>query len=223
MPEDRSGVRVLSILDEETVPVVGGSLEWVPVRRRLGIRAFGMNAYRAAKAGDCVIEEHEETPGQEELYLVVAGKARITAGDEVFDCLPGTAVFVRQADLTRSGTALEDGTVVVAVGGWPDRPYHPLPWEPIFLAHDAMRRGKWAEAAGILEREAGEHRESPFVRYRLAACYAGAGETARALDELGAAIAAKPGLRERAAADEDFGPLRELDGWHELVGGSSPA
>ena len=60
MAEQQPAVRVLSIFDEASVPVAGGKLEWVPLRRRLGIRAFGTNAYRAARAGDCVIEEHVE-------------------------------------------------------------------------------------------------------------------------------------------------------------------
>ena len=35
----------------------------MPIRRRLGVRAFGINAYTAAKAGDQVIERHNETGG----------------------------------------------------------------------------------------------------------------------------------------------------------------
>ena len=39
------------------------SFVWRPVRRRLGIRAFGTNAYTAEKAGDRVLEEHHERDG----------------------------------------------------------------------------------------------------------------------------------------------------------------
>ena len=35
--------------------------------------------------------------------------------------------------------------MVLAVGGWRDRPYHSLPWEPIYLAMPQMRAGDWAE------------------------------------------------------------------------------
>ena len=69
---------------------------------------------------------------------------------------PGTAVFVPRPEDRRGAVALEDETIVLAVGGWPGRAYHSLPWEPIYLAQGAMRRGDWAEAAEILEREAGE-------------------------------------------------------------------
>ena len=46
---------------------------WLPIRRALGITAFGINAYRAERAGEPVIERHDETGtgagGHEELYL----------------------------------------------------------------------------------------------------------------------------------------------------------
>ena len=37
-----------------------GSLTWRPVRARFDIRAFGCNAYTAQKAGDHVVEPHDE-------------------------------------------------------------------------------------------------------------------------------------------------------------------
>ena len=197
-----SGARKISIFEEEPVSVAGGTLDWVPVRRRLGVEAFGINAYRAAHAGDVVIEEHVESPGQEELYVVLAGRARIVVAGELFECDVGGAVFVDDPEATRSAVALEDATTVLAVGGWPGKPYHPLPWEPIYLAQKAMRNGDWAAAAATIEREAGPVRESPFIRYRLACCYAQAGDDERALAELRAAVDANPGLAERAAGDE---------------------
>ena len=50
--------RLLSLADEETLRVVEGTIEWIPLRRRIGAAAFGTNAYRAARAGDDVIEDH---------------------------------------------------------------------------------------------------------------------------------------------------------------------
>jgi len=211
-------IRVMSLLEEEAVPVDGGALQWVPVRRRLGIGAFGTNAYRAASAGDVVVEEHVESPGQEELYVVIAGAMRFAAGEEEVEVAAGGAVFVADPGLRRGATALEAGTVVLAVGGWRDRPYHSLPWEPIYLAQEAMRRGDWSEAAETLRREAGEHRESPFIRYRLACCLSRAGDAPAALAELKGAIASLPELRERAAGDEDLAAVRELPAWSALGG-----
>jgi hypothetical protein len=206
-------VQVMSILDEESVSISGGSLEWVPVRRRLGVRAFGTNAYRAGRVGDVVVEDHVESPGQEELYVVLAGRARFVAGDEEFDAPHGTVVFLPRPDVRRSATALEDGTVVLAVGGWPDRAYHPLPWEPIYLAQESMRGGEWAAAADTLEREAGEHLDTAIVQFRLACCHAQLGQETLALEELRKAIEHNTGMRERAADEELLAPLRELEDW----------
>src|SRR5690349_10407115 len=60
-------------LDElEAIDVAG--VVFHPLRRRLGVRSFGINAYSARAAGDHVIEPHDETGagagGHEELYLV---------------------------------------------------------------------------------------------------------------------------------------------------------
>src|SRR5436305_10363271 len=70
------GFRVIAIADVEPVSVVSGTLDWRPLRRTLGVRAFGINAYTAAEAGRDVVEEHtEETLGHEEIYVVLSGRA----------------------------------------------------------------------------------------------------------------------------------------------------
>ena len=205
--------RTLSIFDEPAVSVLGGSLDWIPVRRRLGIEAFGTNAYRAARAGDVIVEDHVESPGQQEAYVVIRGRIRLTVDGEAVEAGPGEVVFVEDPELRRGGVALEDETAILAVGGWAGRPYHSLPWEPIFLAQDAMARGEWSEAAATLRREAGEHRESAIVRFRLACCLAQAGEDDEAVEELRAALATRPAMAEMAQRDELLAPLRDREDW----------
>jgi tetratricopeptide (TPR) repeat protein len=218
MAGDEPPFRVLSILEEESVPIQGGALQWVPLRRRLGIQAFGTNVYRASRAGDPVIEDHIESPGQEELYLVLSGRVRFVLGDEEIVASIGTAVFVPLPDLRRRGDALEDDTVVLAVGGWPDQAYHSLPWEPIYLAEEAMGKGDWAAAADTLEREAGEHLDTAILQFRLACCHARLGEHEVALEELRRAIEINPGMRERAVDEKHLSSLRELEGWRATIG-----
>lgn len=213
MSGEHPAFRVLSIFDEQSVLVEGERLQWVPVRRRLGIGAFGINAFRATSAGDAVIEDHVESPGQEELYVVVRGRAEFKVGEEVFEAAAGTAVFVPQPGVRRRAVALDDGTVVLAVGGWRDRPYHSLPWEPIYLAQQFMRRGDWAAAAETLEREAGEHRETAIVQFRLACCHARLGQHDLALEELRQAIEINPNMRQRAEDEENLASLRGLPRW----------
>lgn len=182
-------MRVLSVLDEDPVPVMGGKVGWVPLRRRLGISAFGTNVYRAEREGDPVIEDHVESPGQEELYVVLRGRAKFDPA------------------LRRRGDALEDDTVVIAVGGWPDQPYHPLPWEPIYLAQESMRQGDWAAAADTLESEGGEHLETAILQFRLAWCHARLGRDDFAREKLNRALEINPEIRDRALEDEHLAPL----------------
>ena len=62
-------------LDElDRFPVDDEGLLWRPVRRRLGITAFGTNAYTAEQGTERVVEEHHEEGGHEELYFVATGR-----------------------------------------------------------------------------------------------------------------------------------------------------
>ncbi len=212
MSTEGSSVRVISLLDEDLVEFGAEPIRWLPVRRALGIGAFGVNAYRAG-SGEAVIEDHIESPGQEELYVVLSGRIDFTAGDRRFELAAGQAVFVADPGLRRGATALAADTAVLAIGGWRDRPYHPLPWEPIYLSDEPFRNGSWAETVATLEREAGEYRGHPYVRYRVACCLAQLGDNEGALAELGAAVEARPELLQRADADPLMDPVRELDGW----------
>jgi len=75
------GYQVLAISDVPSLAVVNGTLQWRPLRRTLGVRAFGNNAYTAANAGDEVVEDHdEEGLGHEEIYVVLTGRATFTVG-----------------------------------------------------------------------------------------------------------------------------------------------
>ena len=69
-------------LDElDRFPVDDEGLLWRPVRRRLGITAFGTNAYTAERGTERVVEEHHEQDGHEELYFVASGRATFVLGD----------------------------------------------------------------------------------------------------------------------------------------------
>jgi tetratricopeptide (TPR) repeat protein len=211
--EDSRKYETLSLLDAESVAVGADGLEWIPVRRGLGIGAFGVNAFRAAREGDTVVEDHVESPGQEELYVVIRGRARFTIDQGPVELGPGDAVFVADPGSRRHAVALEDGTTVLAVGGWRGRPYHSLPWEPIYLARSAMRAGDWAAALEILEREGGEHRDTAIVSFRIACCHARLGEDEPALAELRRAIEINPDVRAQAENEDAFAALRESDAW----------
>ena len=47
----------------------------IPVREHLGIHAFGINAYTPSEDGTLINDHDEAGSGQEELYIVLDGKA----------------------------------------------------------------------------------------------------------------------------------------------------
>jgi len=95
---------ILSIDDLDRVSVDEG-LEWRPIRRRLGIRAFGVNAYTSERVGGWVVEEHVEGSGHQELYIVIAGRARFTLDGEELDAPAGTIVYLRDHGVRRKALA----------------------------------------------------------------------------------------------------------------------
>ncbi len=103
--------------------------------------------------------------------------------------------------------------MVLAVGGWRERAYHPRPWEPIYLAAESIRAGDWAAAADTIEREAGPQLDTGPVQFRLACLHARLGEHERALDEVRRAIELNGDYRARAESEDALAPLRSLDGW----------
>jgi len=109
--------------------------DWKPLRHHLGVGAFGVNAWVAARAGGLVIERHDEVPddpgtnGHEELYAVVRGAARFTVGSDDIDAPAGTLVFVSDTGLTRQAIATADDTVVLAIGAAPGVVFEPSTWE----------------------------------------------------------------------------------------------
>jgi hypothetical protein len=100
------------------------------VRRFFGIGAFGIAAY-TSQAGDPAIVPHSEAMygyDQEELYVVLRGRARFVCDGEEFELEPGGLVFVRP-EVYREAFALETPTTFLVVGGVRGRPYEPPPFQ----------------------------------------------------------------------------------------------
>ncbi len=106
-----------------------GRCPWRPVAVHLDIKAFGVNAWTARDAGDRIINEHDESEpdSDEELYLVLRGRATFELDGERLDAPVGTLVFARPG-VKRAAIAEEPETTIIALGGVPGKAYEPSVW-----------------------------------------------------------------------------------------------
>lgn len=198
--------QITTLGELDRIPVSHG-LEWRPIRRRLGIRAFGINAYTAGQVGDCVVEEHTEGSGHEEVYIVVSGRARFSVNGEEIDAPAGTIVYISDPEMAREAHSLEEGTTVLAVGGWPDKAFEPSGWEWPFEAEPLSDAGRHEEAIAIMHDGIEQLGESGPGYYHLARFEARAGQTEEATAHLIKALDLRPDLREHSEKDKDLLPL----------------
>jgi mannose-6-phosphate isomerase-like protein (cupin superfamily) len=187
-----------------------------PVRHHLGITAFGTNAWTAEKVGDRLFPEHEEDEGNEELYVVVRGRARFELGEDTVDAPAGTLVFV-SPETTRTAFAEEAGTAVLAVGATRGKPYEPSGWEIWAPAHHLYEAGDYAGAVERAREVVDANPEYAAPTYNLACCEALAGMSKDSIGHLRTAIEMRPSFRDLAKEDTDFDPIRDEPGFRELV------
>ena len=191
---------------------------WSPIRRRLDVQSFGINAWTAHEAGASVIVEHDEEPsGHEELYLVISGSATFTVEGEEVVAPAGTIVFVRDPAATRSAVAQEPGTTVLAVGGRPGAAYRPRAWETNAQVFALLDSGQNAEAKRVLTDALDRYEDRGSIFFNLACAEAQLGETDAALEHLRAAVRERPSLAEYAWDDAELAPIRNDPRFAEAV------
>jgi hypothetical protein len=214
-------MKVARLQEIDPILVVGGSLQWRPVRKTLGIEAFGINAY-TADAGGLVVEEHDETGAgaghHEELYVVIAGRATFTVGGETFDAPAGTLVFLDDPKERRGAVAVDDGTTVLAIGGVRGQAFRVSPWEFAFASVPAYEAKRYDEAKAMIEKGLENHPGNTSLLYDLACIEALLGNRDAALDHLTQA-AANPKLREHAQKDPDLDSIRDDPRFPSAVAG----
>ena len=113
-------------------PVSGGGPDdpvWYPLQHALGIDTFGANVFVAERAGQTLVEEHDERgSAQQELYLVTEGRAAFALDGETLEADAGTAIAVTDPAVRRGATALEPRTTLLVVGAG-DGPFVST-WDP---------------------------------------------------------------------------------------------
>jgi hypothetical protein len=203
--------QTLRIADVGPLSIDG--LRWHPLRHALDVRGFGVNAYSAVAPGDELIEDHDEANpeggGDQELYVVIAGRARFTIDDEDIDVPAGDVVFLPDPSVRRHAVAEEPGTLVLAVGGDPARPHAVSPWEARFRAVGTFDAGDRERGLAIAREGLAAHPGDASTLYDLACLESRAGEHDAAVGHLREALEARDQIREWAADDTDLDPLRD--------------
>jgi len=213
-----NGYDILSLDDLDRYDAGQGRPVLMPLRRRLGFRPFGLNCWTATGVGGHVIERHAERDGDEELYVVVRGRATFTVDGESLDAPAGTLVHVPPGTM-REAIATEEGTLVVVAGAKPGHAFEPAPWEDFAIARSLQRRGEAAAGRELIAHALARHPGTWQGAYNAACFEALEGDADSAFAHLRDAVGAGPDDVVRFAADDaDFASLREDPRWQEIVG-----
>lgn len=192
------GYTVLSLDEIETAKHRGNTL--IPVRPTLGFRAAGVNAWMG-DSGEQLVPPHEEDDDNEELYVVVRGRATFTVGEEEAEAPAGTIVFLPPGDF-RTAVATEDGTIVFVVGGKVGEAFNPSGWEEFARADTYRQAGRLDEGRALMAQLIEEKPDYWATHYNAACFEALAGNPDAAFEHLRRA-------KELDAEEESAGYLRD--------------
>jgi|SRR5690348_15609028 quercetin dioxygenase-like cupin family protein len=214
---DGNGYRIRSLDDIEPANAQRQQAKLLPVRRELGIRAFGANAW-LGDTGERVVPPHEEDSGNEELYVVVRGSATFTIAGDDHDVAAGTLIYI-EPERHRVAVAKEDGTIVLAVGATRDQPFTVYGWDDFTVAESLRNEGRHDEARAALQTSIDANDDAWGLHYNLACWESLDGNADAAFGLLRRAMELDEGeVRKWAADDTDLDPLRDDPRWQELFG-----
>jgi mannose-6-phosphate isomerase-like protein (cupin superfamily) len=206
------GYEILTLDEVETAEHRGSNL--IPVRYTLDYRPAGVNAW-IADAGGQLIPPHEEDSGNEELYVVVRGRASFVVGDETKDAPAGSLIFV-DAGHHRTATAEEDGTIIFVVGGTIGEAFDGGGWDTFAVAYTAQRAGDMEACRRIMAEEMKRRPDSWALPYNLACLEALAGNADEAFAMLDR-MPSGPELRQYLENDSDLDNIRDDPRFQELL------
>src|SRR5829696_6352217 len=180
-----------------------------------------------AKAYDVVsLEDIEPGPehdgvglgasGQEELYLVLSGKATFNVDGEPIYATAGTMVFVRDPAAKRSAVAKEEGTTILAIGGTPGEAYELSVGKAMNDMWDPYRAENFEGALEALQPVL-EERPEALVLFNVACMEARLGRADDAISHLQQAIEDDDRIQEHIRSDSDLDSLRDDPRFHALT------
>jgi tetratricopeptide (TPR) repeat protein len=189
-----------------------------PIRHHLGITAFGVTAWIAGTAGEPVINEHDEDDptADQELFLVLRGRAVFEIDGDRVDAPTGTLVFA-PPHTKRMASAAEAGTAIIAVEGTPGTAYEARGWELWAPLAPLYQAGEYAEVADRLGALVEANPQYPMLSFNLACCECNCGRESEALDHLRHAIEMSEEFRQSARDDSDLDPIRDQPTFKQLI------
>lgn len=209
---------VVSLEDIEPGPEHDGRVPF-NIRRHFGIQGFGVRANRSVGDGH-VVGEHDEVglgaSGQEELYLVLSGKATFNVDGEPIYATAGTMVFVRDPAAKRSAVAKEEGTTILAIGGTPGNAYELSVGKAMNDMWDPYRAENFEGALEALQPVL-EERPEALVLFNVACMEARLGRADDAISHLQQAIEDDDRIQEHIRSDSDLDSLRDDPRFHALT------
>ncbi len=111
-----------SVCDATELEALGGAFR--PIRKTLGVRAFGINQEDFPPNADQYPEHDHAGDGQEEVYCCIGGSGRIVVDAEEVELKPGRYVLVTP-ESKRKVYAGPDGLSLIVAGAPVGRPYEP--------------------------------------------------------------------------------------------------
>jgi mannose-6-phosphate isomerase-like protein (cupin superfamily) len=190
----------------------------IPVREHLGIHAFGVNAYTPNEEGTLINEHDESGSGQEELYIVLDGKATFEVDGEKVDAPAGTLVFV-PPNSKRKATG--EGTVL-ALGATPGEAFRAIDWGEAWPLHSesmtAYREQRYADALDAVRRGLERFPDQPGFNFNYACFSTLAGEIDdETFSHLRRSVELFPPFRKQAPTDEDLAAVRDDPRFEEAL------
>ncbi len=208
------GYEILTLDEVETAEHRGSNL--IPVRYTLNYRPAGVNAW-IADAGGQLIPPHEEDSGNEELYVVVRGRASFVVADETRDAPAGSLIFV-EAGRHRTATAEEDGTIVFVVGATIGEAFDGGGWDTFAVAYEHHRAGRIDESRAVMEKAMRDQPQSWALPYNAACLASLAGNADEALGWLHKALDLnQEEIYQYLREDSDLDNVRDDPRFQELL------
>ena len=190
---------------------------FIPVREHLGIHSFGINAIKQGEDGT-LINEHDESGGQEEVYVVLDWTATFEIDGETVEAPAGTFVSV-EPEARRKATG--DATVL-ALGGTPGEAYQALDWGEAWPIQnesmDAYGEQRYADAAAAVRRGLEQFPDHGGLNYNYACFATLAGEVDdETFERLRRSVELFPPFRDQARVDEDLAAVRDDSRFEEAL------